>query len=228
MNAKEIQIGDILVNESNPNEMSPDQFNKLCRNIEKTGKYPSLIVAPSNDKYVLIDGHHRLEALRSLKFRSVWCEVWDVPEKQLKLLLATLNRLHGTDDNHKRAILIKDLYNEFGEDSQLLMSLLPESEKSFKALLRVAEQDLSDMEAELDLERELVENQISDLVGPEEAKKMASKYKEQPDDGIPRLTFSFEDYTDYLFVAGYFGEKRPDTYKLINLLRDGQIQQKET
>src|SRR5690348_8803444 len=93
----------------NPNVCSKESLEKLKRNIQRTGLCPSLIVRPHPDldgTYILIDGHHRKLVLEALEWIEAPCQVWDVSEPEAQIALATLNRLHGTDNPKKRAELI--------------------------------------------------------------------------------------------------------------------------
>src|SRR3990172_88373 len=117
MKAVLIPVTQINHNLLSPNEMAPDQFNKLRDNIRQTNQYPSLIVlAQDNNSYILLDGHHRLEILKDLGHKEAWCEVWELDNKQANLVLATLNRLRGVDDVNKRSKLIGKLFEDFEGD----------------------------------------------------------------------------------------------------------------
>ena len=219
MESKLLSVSLIRSNDLNANEMTPDQFNKLKKHIERTDKYPSLIVLEHGDDYVLLDGHNRLQILKELGKDSVWCEIWQVDDKSANLLLATLNRLHGVDDTRKRVRLIKELYDGFEGDEELLMRLLPESEKTLDTLLKMSDENIEDIVGNLEVERGMVESQLADVYGPEEAEKMSKVYK-NIDAGKMRLVFEFQDESDYYIAMKFFGRNpnNPSTKILMDLI----------
>lgn len=123
---------------ANSNTMPDDRLAKLARHLQHTGRYPPLIVRPLPDhpgQFQLLDGHHRAKALRNINAPAARCIVWDVDDKQALLLLATLNRLEGRDDPHKRAALIAQLRTRAADDLNALASQLPETRPALENLL---------------------------------------------------------------------------------------------
>lgn len=178
-------------------------------------------MTPRENRYLLLDGWHRLciakELVKEDKFwENIWCEDWKLTDKQANLLLATLNRLRGVDDNKKRGKLLQELYEQYDGDKSLLLKLLPESEKSFNAILKMADSDLDKAVEDLETEKGIVEDKLSQVVGPDEAQNMARLYKWQ-DDGKARITFVFDNEEEYFEALKYFGRK-PDTIKLMELI----------
>ena len=60
------------------------------------------------------------------------CDVWDVDDREAKLLLATLNRLEGQDQPLRRAELLHALLGEWSATD--LCGLLPETEAEIQDL----------------------------------------------------------------------------------------------
>jgi len=119
----------------NPNEQSRVNFAKLVRNIERTGRYEPLIVRPSPEKagcFQIINGHHRWGALKKLGYESAECIVWDIDDEQTDILLATLNRLSGSDNLGKKLKLLKRLNERFRSGE--LAKLLPLKKKQIERL----------------------------------------------------------------------------------------------
>ena len=105
----EIPLGQLRARIDNANVMPEALLAKLVRHIERTDRYPHLIVRPIADAglgaegfYEILDGHHRAAALRRLGRTTARCEVWEVDDDEALVLLATLNRLQGRDDVLKR------------------------------------------------------------------------------------------------------------------------------
>ena len=109
----------------NANRMSETTFRKLVRNIERTNFYEPLIVRPHPQRrgfYQIINGHHRARALRELGYERCDCLIWDIDDEQARILLATLNRLTGSDILEKKTELLRRLNESFraGELSKLI------------------------------------------------------------------------------------------------------------
>jgi thioesterase domain-containing protein len=60
----------------------------------------------------MLDGRHRVKALKQLRRTAARCVIWHVDEAESLTLLATLNRLEGRDDPHKRAALLDALQEQ--------------------------------------------------------------------------------------------------------------------
>ena len=112
----------------NANVMSEVFRAKLAANIERQGgDYPPLVVRPhptEPDAYEVLDGHQRLEALCGLGHTTAVCYLWPCDDATALRLLATLNRLEGTDVPYQRAALLRELTALLPPDD--LAALLPE------------------------------------------------------------------------------------------------------
>lgn len=104
-----IPIDRLVVHPDNPNRMSKGNFAKLVRNIERTGRYEPLVVRPKNDGFQIINGHHRRRALQELGYTTADAVVWDIDDGDTDILLATLNRLGGSNVLDKKLTLVKRL-----------------------------------------------------------------------------------------------------------------------
>ncbi len=119
----------------NSNVMPEDLREKLKAHVRRTGKYPFIVVRPHPDEpgsFQVLDGHHRVEVLRELGHTEARCDVWNVDDREAKLLLATLNRLQGQDVPIRRAQLIHELMGELSLPD--LAGLLPETDKQLEEL----------------------------------------------------------------------------------------------
>jgi ParB family chromosome partitioning protein len=133
-----IPIGKLLAHPLNANRMSEQTFKKLVRNIEKTGLYEPIVVRPHPERegfFQIINGHHRANALKMLGKDSANCLIWDVDDNQTAILLATLNRLVGSDILEKKQQLLKTLKENFGADQ--LAKILPQTKKQIEALVNL-------------------------------------------------------------------------------------------
>ena len=125
-----IPIDKLIAHPNNPNRMSQKTFTKLVRNIEQTGMYEPIIVRPlpvardscfnshvlgderQATSYEIINGHHRVKALKQLGYTTVDVCIWDVDDRQTNILLTTLNRLSGTDILEKKLALLRQLNSD--------------------------------------------------------------------------------------------------------------------
>jgi len=158
MVTRTIAVGDLVAHPLNANVLPEDLREKLAAHIRSTGRYPHLIVRPHpkhQGRYEILDGHHRLLVLKDLGHIEARCDVWDVNDREAKLLLATLNRLEGQDLPIRRAQLLHELLGEMNLSD--LAGLLPESEKQLEELHSLLEFPADDIAALLDAEAEEAE-----------------------------------------------------------------------
>jgi ParB/RepB/Spo0J family partition protein len=133
-----IAIDRLVPHPDNPNRMSRAGLARLVRNIERTGRYEPLVVRPSPEStgfFQIINGHHRWKALRELGYKTAEAVVWDVDDREADILLATLNRLGGTDMLEKKLALLKRLNQRM--QTRELVKLLPQSAKQIQRLTRM-------------------------------------------------------------------------------------------
>ncbi len=141
MNIADIALSQLLPHPLNSNVMERSLFAKLVEHLKRTGRYPPVIVRPvkrdePGDWFQILDGHHRVAALRQLHCATARCVVWDVDDDEAALLLATLNRLQGQDDPRKRAALVASLRAP-GVTLAALAGSLPERAEQLESLLRL-------------------------------------------------------------------------------------------
>ena len=133
--ARMIPLDDLHPHPLNANTMPDDLREKLKVHIKRTGRYPFIVVRPNTDEpgqFQILDGHHRAEVLRELGHTEGRCDIWNVDDREAKLLLATLNRLEGQDLPIKRAHLIHELLGETSLSD--LAGMLPETDKQIEEL----------------------------------------------------------------------------------------------
>ncbi len=119
----------------NPNRMSKVSYAKLVRNIERTGRYEPLIVRPCPEKggyFQIINGHHRCQALAKLGYKTADCVVWDIDDEETDILLATLNRLGGSDELAKKLKLLERLNKRL--EAGKLARILPQTRSQIERL----------------------------------------------------------------------------------------------
>ena len=133
-----IALDKLAAHPDNPNQQSRVNFAKLVRNIERTGRYEPLIVRPCPDKaerFQIINGYHRCHALTKLGYKTADCIVWDIDNEETDILLATLNRLGGSDELGKKLTLLKRLNKRV--ESAELAKLLPQTARQIERLVNL-------------------------------------------------------------------------------------------
>ncbi|MCJ7730661.1 MAG: ParB N-terminal domain-containing protein, partial [Sedimentisphaerales bacterium] len=146
-----IPITKLLAHPANPNVMSEATFRKLVRNIERTGLYEPIVARPHPKKkncFEIINGHHRVKALEQLGRKEVDCVVWNIDDEQTAVLLATLNRLSGSDVPAKKIELLKELTKKMGTVE--LAKILPQTAKQIDRLINLK---LADVPIKADAEK---------------------------------------------------------------------------
>ena len=180
MNTTHLSLDNLHAHPANSNVMPEPLLAKLVEHLRTADRYPPIIVRPSGEGYQILDGHHRVIALRRLGRIEARCDVWDVGDDEALLLLATLNRLQGHDDPRKRASLVDALRGS--HDLAHLADRLPEDRDRLRKLLQLNEapptprppQRLADMPVAVHFflrpaERDAVERKLREVGGSREA-----------------------------------------------------------
>jgi len=112
-----VSIGRIIVDNSNPNEMSKDSFEALKKNITK---YGFLVLIITNSELKIADGFHRWKAARELGMSEVPVIKLDVNEVDRRMLRQIMNKLRGDHDEEKdisefQFIMDEGCFEEFKE-----------------------------------------------------------------------------------------------------------------
>jgi len=184
-----IALDDLVAHPLNSNVMPPDLQEKLRAHIKRTGRYPYLIVRPHPEetgKFQVLDGHHRVAILRELGHREACCDIWDVGDREARLLLATLNRLQGQDLPIRRAELIHSLLGEMSTVD--LAGLLPETDKQLEelhALLEFPADEIAVLLEEQAAEAEKVLPRVMTFVVTPQQEALVERAVELASDGTP-------------------------------------------
>ncbi len=133
---RHISLNRLVPHPGHPNRMSRATFEKLVRNMERTGLYEPLVVRPCPGRrgfFQIIHGHHRCEALRTLGRETADVVVWNISDAETDLLLATLNRLGGRDMLDKKLALLRRL--SINMAPRELARLVPQTRGQLERLL---------------------------------------------------------------------------------------------
>jgi hypothetical protein len=182
---RKIELEKLIAHPANPNRMSEGTFAKLIRNIERTGRYEPIVVRPHplrKNHFQIINGHHRCKALEKLGHTEADCVVWNVDDEQTNILLATLNRLCGSDVLGKKLGLLKQLNKRMG--ARELARLLPPTAKQIERLMTLKMPSMPVEESGFsspmiffvnDAQGEVIEKALSSAQGAGEEKTKAAR-----------------------------------------------------
>ena len=116
----ELSIDQIRPNEWNPNVMTEEEYDKLKTSIEVTdGKYLKdnpILVRSIEDYYEIIDGEHRHKVANDLGFKTLWCIIREMDDKEAIELCVILNKDRGDINYFKLSKLLKDSYEKYSHD----------------------------------------------------------------------------------------------------------------
>lgn len=173
----------------NANRMPAEYREKLGAHIRRTGRYPFVVVRPHPDEpdaFEILDGHHRVSVLAELGHDEARCDVWDVDDREAKLLLATLNRLEGQDVPIRRAELVHELLGEWSMSD--LAGMLPETDAQIEELQALLQFPADDIAAELAAQEEADERvlpRVMTFVVTPEQEEVIERAVDAASDGTP-------------------------------------------
>ena len=107
-----LPISSLHPHPDNANRMSKAKFSKLVAGLKRSGQYEPLVVRPhprKDNRYQVLNGHHRLRALKQLGYIHIDCVVFTADDEQARIYLLNLNRPCGRDNVYKKARLIEAL-----------------------------------------------------------------------------------------------------------------------
>lgn len=108
-----IPISKLKLNDKNPRKIDKDQFEKLCRNIDRDPEYFQMrpcLVNETSEGRIVYAGNQRLRAAKKLGMKEVPCIITsDVPEDLLKRRVILDNITHGEHDYEMLSSLYEPL-----------------------------------------------------------------------------------------------------------------------
>jgi hypothetical protein len=136
-NIKQIKIDELKDSEYNPRQITKDELKKLKTSIEKFGLVQPIVVNINPEREnVVISGHQRLKAAKSLGLKEVPCMLVDLSLTKEKALNLAMNRIGGRFEEEKLIDLLsaieqenEDILNITGFDNAEINYLLGLREK---------------------------------------------------------------------------------------------------
>jgi len=106
---RNIPLGDIEPEPSNPNEMSDEILEALKDDIRRRGFVQPILVRPVGEGYRIIDGEHRWRVMGELGAAVIPSVVVNDDETDARVRMLTMNRLRGEFVPVRLAHLLADL-----------------------------------------------------------------------------------------------------------------------
>ena len=143
MDLVDIPISQLVEAWWNPNQMDPAMLARLKESITRFDLVDNLAVRRLEEgAYEILSGNQRLQVLKKLDYSHVPCVVVDLDNADARLLAQGLNRIEGEDDLGLKAELLKEVLRTLPQSE--VLSILPESEDSLKALTALGESDIAE------------------------------------------------------------------------------------
>lgn len=131
-------------NPNNPNSMDPELFDSFCDVIKKIGFRQPIVCTPRDDRYLIIDGAHRLRAALRLGMPHVSAVVIeDVSQAEAMVELISANRHRGTMDLSRVGACLAELAEQ-GYDAEALRTT-GLSVEEISSLIEAANMPASDL-----------------------------------------------------------------------------------
>lgn len=202
----EINIDDISPNSWNVNEMSPDVFNRLVKEIKEIGYIePIQVVRMDNGKYRIVGGEHRYYACKFLGYDKLPCIVLldnkFSNEDLQKFISVRLNVLRGKINPEKFVKLYDELVEKYGADNlQELLGIV--DTKEYGSLLK-------------SIGRSLVESGVSKEKADEFVKKSEKlKNLDSIGDLLNEIMIKHGNTLEYDFMIFNYGGKNIYWFKV--------------
>lgn len=202
----EVNIDDIFPNEWNVNEMKPDVFNRLVKEIKEVGYIePIQVVSTEGGKYKIIGGEHRYFACKFLGYKKLPCIVLKdekfKDENLQKFISVRLNVLRGKINPEKFVKLYDELADKYGADNlQELLGIV--DTKEYNNLLK-------------DIGRSLVESGVSKDKADEFVKKSEKlKSLDSIGDLLNEIMVKHGNTLEYDFMIFNYGGKNIYWFKV--------------
>ena len=174
----EINIDDLIKAEWNyKSDGTEEQIEKLCNSIKKDASVGVLAVRELDGKFEVIDGNHRLEAVKRLEWEKVPCENFGQISKAQAITIARRrNSQWFSDDAVKYAEIFKNVVlEEYSIDE--LTQFMPETKQELENISKLTDFDWSDYDKEGTYETN--QNKTINLTVNEDTFKLWEQWKEK-------------------------------------------------
>lgn len=163
---KLVPVEKIKPNDWNPNEMDPELFNRLVRDIEETGFLQTITVAPYNNPdepeidFIILDGEHRWEAMRQAGFSHVPVVVARGVKDEADMIGVTvrMNKIRGRN-NIKKLVAAMERVARERELSEAADLFIMEDDE-FEELIRQHREMITDPDLRQEFDRRVASGEV--------------------------------------------------------------------
>jgi ParB family chromosome partitioning protein len=92
----------------------PARFRQLLASLAETGQQTPIIVIPYEQRYLVIDGHQRIAALKQLRRDTVDALVWEISEAEALLLVHSLRMNSEPETALEQGWLLAEMEEKLG------------------------------------------------------------------------------------------------------------------
>lgn len=146
---RDIELGNLIKSDWNPNEMSAKEFDRLAQELQESGVVDPIQVFPieGSSQYQIIGGHHRVDAAKVLGWPTFPCVVLDgaafKSDDHLKFSNMKLNVIRGKISPDKFIKLYEDLSKRYSDDAMRdAMGMVDQS--AFETLLGTLKKEIKE------------------------------------------------------------------------------------
>jgi len=216
---KKVSIDSVGMNKKNPNVMDDYTMEKLKKNIKTVGYLEPAVVIPHKDgnkDYFIIDGEHRLMAMKDLGHKEALVVVAHGVDKAAAFSGAyTFNAIKGKIDSQRLGEMLKYGTQEFGLQMMKTYSQL----EDWQLQEYLESQKLQEEQIKEKITEESEPQEIPDAIR-KEFKELKTKISSKQ---TRVLMFSLDE-KDYEFVNGVLGgvDKNPNKalVKMCNMVSE--------
>jgi len=189
---------------------SPSYVERLTASFKREGQFQPIVVRshPTKPgKYQLIDGEHRVRALRKAGELLVRAEVVALSDEEAYILAMRLNQTHGKPlDEIEEALRFKEMMEKYSYTQQRVAEVFEVSQPLVSIRLKLVE----------DSSQELREAFIRRLIKPEAAREIAELPKEEQTQVVGRVAGKkISQRATRALVHSFKAAKTPEEKRLI-------------
>lgn len=179
-NTQKIALKDLIIDESiyDSSRLSDDAI-KRYQEMYANGKTKTICVQAKTNK--IIDGVHRYHAATKEKIESLYAQVYDVVDSELRALTYQFNRKHGIPySTIQRNQLITNLYLKDGKSPLQIASVVELSERRVQQILEsegISISSISSADKRRKLDDETIIAILKLLIAEESQEEVASNFE---------------------------------------------------
>lgn len=162
----ELPIDKLVLADWNYKDDDESLMQLLINNIKKNGLIENILVRELGDKYEVVNGNHRVEALRRLKHKKVMCfNLGNISLVEAKRISIETNETEFEADKEKYNTMLSEVLDEFGRDdleetlfiaSQEILSNDDSSDLSNRKAPEIVNEESNLMKIEFSIEKKVM------------------------------------------------------------------------